>query len=378
VRFDVGAGYATATQLVLVPIMLSVPPAAAPLVVALSALVRRIPDCVGPRRVHPLRLVFTLPDAWHAAGPALVLALAGAPAPSAALWPLYLAALAAQLASDVGSGVLREWAALRVRPGLQLRLLLGVVAVDVALAPIGLLVVLGAGSAPWAIVCVLPLAGLLARFARERDERMRQALQLSGAYRGTALLMSDVLEADDAYTGGVPARGVVALALAVGEAMDLTVRQRRDLEFASLLHDVGKLRISKDIINKPGKLNEAEWEVIRRHPADGQAMLERVGGTLAEVGRIVRAHHERMDGAGYPDGLKGEAIPLEARSICACDAYDAMTTTRSYRDAMGVADALAELQRCAGSQFDPDVVAAICRVVGVPAATAREPVLLAA
>jgi HD-GYP domain-containing protein (c-di-GMP phosphodiesterase class II) len=92
-------------------------------------------------------------------------------------------------------------------------------------------------------------------------------------------------------------------------------------------------------------------------------MLARVGGALETVGEIVRAHHERVDGGGYPDGLMGDAIPMEARIICACDAYNAMTTTRSYRPAMSQAEAIEELRRCAGEQFDPSVVEALVRVV---------------
>ena len=101
---------------------------------------------------------------------------------------------------------------------------------------------------------------------------------------------------------------------------------------------------------------------MKTHTVEGQQMLERVGGVLARVGVVVRASHERWDGGGYPDGLAGEAIPLAARIVSACDAYNAMTTDRSYRRALPVADALAELERCAGTQFDPDVVAALVAV----------------
>jgi putative nucleotidyltransferase with HDIG domain len=184
--------------------------------------------------------------------------------------------------------------------------------------------------------------------------------------------MSDLLVADDAYTGGEHSHGVVALALAVGDALGLEGRDRRNLEFGALLHDVGKIRVADEIINKPGKLTDAEWTLIRRHPVEGQEMLERVGGVLAEVGVIVRHHHERWDGGGYPDGIAGHAIPLAARIISTCDAYSAMTTNRPYRSAMPVADAIAELQRCSGAQFDPAVVAAMARIV------ARRPVPLQA
>jgi HD-GYP domain-containing protein (c-di-GMP phosphodiesterase class II) len=199
--------------------------------------------------------------------------------------------------------------------------------------------------------------------AREREHRIQQALALSDAYRGSALLMGEMLEADDPYTGGEHSQGVVALALAVGHELDLDARERRNLEFGALLHDVGKLRTPNEIINKPGELTLEEWEIIRRYPIDGQEMLDRVGGVLADVGVIVRAHHERWDGAGYPDGLVADQIPMAARIICACDAYSAMTTDRSYRSAMPVADALAELRACAGSQFHPRVVDAIGAVI---------------
>jgi HD-GYP domain-containing protein (c-di-GMP phosphodiesterase class II) len=101
---------------------------------------------------------------------------------------------------------------------------------------------------------------------------------------------------------------------------------------------------------------------MRTHTLEGQRMLERVGGVLARVGVVVRASHERWDGSGYPDGLAGEAIPLAARIVSACDAYNAMTTDRSYRRALPTADAIAELERCAGTDFDPQVVAALVAV----------------
>jgi HD-GYP domain-containing protein (c-di-GMP phosphodiesterase class II) len=98
---------------------------------------------------------------------------------------------------------------------------------------------------------------------------------------------------------------------------------------------------------------------MRRHTIEGEEMLDRVGGVLSEVGRIVRSSHEHYDGSGYPDGLAGEEIPIEARVVTCCDAFSAMTTTRSYRKAMSLADALAELRACAGTQFDPGVAAAL-------------------
>jgi HD-GYP domain-containing protein (c-di-GMP phosphodiesterase class II) len=171
--------------------------------------------------------------------------------------------------------------------------------------------------------------------------------------------MGEMLESDDPYTGGEHTWGVVALVLRVGDQMGLGPHDRRHLEFTALLHDVGKLRTPPEILNKPGGLTEEEWAIVRRHPVDGERMLERIGGMLAEVGLSVRAHHERWDGGGYPDGIAGEAIPVAARIVCVCDAFNAMTTNRPYRPAMPVEDALAELRACAGTQFDPEVVAAL-------------------
>ncbi|HUE28602.1 MAG TPA: HD-GYP domain-containing protein, partial [Solirubrobacteraceae bacterium] len=193
------------------------------------------------------------------------------------------------------------------------------------------------------------------------QQRMDETLALGTAYRGTALLLGDVIEADDHYTG-VHSRDVVVLALAVADEFGLDANRRRNVEFASLLHDVGKIYLPKEILNKTGPLADAEWELVRRHTIVGEQMLNQVGGLLASVGRIVRATHERYDGAGYPDGLAAEQIPVEARIIGTCDAFCAMTTDRSYRSAISVPDALAELRSGAGTQFDPQIVGLIERL----------------
>jgi HD-GYP domain-containing protein (c-di-GMP phosphodiesterase class II) len=130
-----------------------------------------------------------------------------------------------------------------------------------------------------------------------------------------------------------------------------------------MLHDVGKISIPKEILHKPGALTDREFEVIKHHTIEGQFMLDRVGGLLGRVGEVVRSCHERWDGAGYPDGLAGEEIPLAARIVFACDAYNAMTTDRPYRSAMSGEDAVAELVANSGSQFDPQVIVALGAVV---------------
>jgi putative nucleotidyltransferase with HDIG domain len=362
VRFDVGPGYTVPSQLVFVPMLVLAPPALVPVLVAASFLVARLPSYLRGT-VHPTRLAFVLADSFYALGPALVVALLAPGRIHLDDWPVFALALVAQAVCDAGVTVVRDKLSHGVPPKVALQLFGWVLAADAALTPVGMLAGVAAQSEPLAIVFVLPLLGLFALFARERHARIEHALALSNAYRGTALLMSDVLEAEDAYTGGEHSHGVVALALAVGDVLGLDGRDRRNLEFGALLHDIGKIRVADEIINKPGKLTEDEWELMRRHPVDGQEMLERVGGVLAEVGLIVRHHHERWDGRGYPDGIGGHTIPRGARIICACDAYSAMTTHRSYRPAMSVEDAVAELHNCSGSQFDPAVVEALCRVI---------------
>ncbi|MGO9977143.1 MAG: HD-GYP domain-containing protein [Solirubrobacteraceae bacterium] len=222
-------------------------------------------------------------------------------------------------------------------------------------SPIGLAVAFAAAGRPEAALITLPLGGLLMYFARDRRARMEAALELSHAYRGTALLLGDLVEADDAYTGS-HSRDVVELVMAVGPDMGLDQDQLRKLEFAALLHDVGKIAIPNEIINKPGPLTDDKRTIIETHTLEGEAMLKNVGGVLSEVGKIVRSCHERYDGRGYPDGLAGEAIPVEARIVACCDAFNAMTTDRPYREALPLADALNELRVHRGTQFDPATV----------------------
>ena len=149
--------------------------------------------------------------------------------------------------------------------------------------------------------------------------------------------------------------------MAVADELGLDARERRAVEFVALLHDVGKVRIPKEIINKPGALTDEERAIINMHTIEGEHMLKKVGGLLGEIGTIVRSCHERWDGGGYPDGLAGGDIPLIARIVACCDAFNAMTTDRPYRAALPLGEALAELERGSGGQFDPAVVEALHR-----------------
>jgi HD-GYP domain-containing protein (c-di-GMP phosphodiesterase class II) len=354
-KFDIADGYTVPTELVLVPMLFLLPTPVVPLVVSLSWLLGRLIDYVsGSTSIHRAFHVFG--DCWHAIGPALVIVVAGAQVFSWESWPVYFAALAAQFAFDFAATTSRAWLIDGTSPTTVARMIAPVYGLDAALAPVGLLAAAAAVTiSPAVCLLVIPLAGVLAVLSRERQARVDQALALSEAYQGTALLLGDVVEADDAYTGS-HSRGVVELSLAVSDRLGLGFEERRNVEFAALLHDVGKIAVPNEIINKEGPLDDAEWEVMRQHTIEGERMLKRIGGVLAEVGKIVRASHEDFDGSGYPDGLTGEEIPIEARIVTCCDAFSAMTTTRSYRKAMGTEAAIAELCRCAGTQFDPQVV----------------------
>jgi len=360
-QFDVADGYTVPTQLVLIPMLFLLPTPAVPLIVSVSWILGRSGEYLSGRTTV-YRAFHVFGDCWHAVGAALVLIVAGAQTFSWEAWPVYAIALLAQFAFDFTATAARARLIDGSTPQEELRLLAPVYGLDAALAPIGLMVAyVSLTLSPAICLLAIPLAAVLAVLSREREARIEQALELSAAYQGTALLLGDVVEADDAYTGS-HSRGVVELSLAVSDDLGLDARQRRNVEFAALLHDVGKIAVPKEIINKAGPLDEKEWAVMHRHTIEGEAMLNRVGGALAEVGRIVRSSHEHYDGSGYPDGLAGEEIPIEARIVTCCDAFSAMTTTRSYRKAMPTAAAIAELQACAGSQFDPRVAETLARL----------------
>ena len=361
VEFEIGSGHAVPTQLVLVPMLFLLPLDSVPFAVASGIIFASLVEH-AEGRLHFERLLLRLVYSWHALGPALVLALVAERGPRLADLPLYLAALAAQFALEFASSAGREYLGLGVSPKVLAGYLSRTWLVDAALAPVGFLAALAAVEQPYAFLLLLPLVALLQVFSRERRARIDGALELSHAYRGTAFLLGDVVEADDAYTGS-HSRDVVDLVLAVADEVGLGARDRRDAEFVALLHDIGKIRIPAEIINKPAALTPEERTVIEQHTIEGERMLVQVGGVLGSVGRLVRSCHEHVDGGGYPDGLAGEAIPLVARIVCCCDAFSAMTTDRPYRAARTADEALAELRRCAGTQFDADVVEALARTL---------------
>jgi putative nucleotidyltransferase with HDIG domain len=359
VPFHVASGFTVPTQLAFVPLLFAVPPALVPPAVVAALALGRVPQVItGETRAG--RLAHCIGNSWFAIGPAAVFAIAGT-SPVDAGAGLLLFALAAQFAGDFMASTVREM----IESGASLGEQVGetwVYAVDAALSPVALAVAYEIQRRPALVLGLVPMLGVLAGFARERRARLESIVELKNAYHGTALVLGDVVEADDAYTGE-HCKGVVQVVLAVADELGLDAEQRRNVEFGALLHDVGKVAIPKAIINKPGRLDPDEWRLIQTHTVEGQRMLERVGGFMREVGLIVRSHHERWDGTGYPDGLAAEAIPVESRIISCCDAWNAMRTDRSYRAAIPHDDAVRELIACSGTQFDPTIVDAVLTVV---------------
>jgi HD-GYP domain-containing protein (c-di-GMP phosphodiesterase class II) len=193
----------------------------------------------------------------------------------------------------------------------------------------------------------------------ERERARRGEVQM--AYLATVKVLAAAIETRDAYTGGHIER-VAEYSVAIGRELGWDEDQLMTLELGALLHDVGKIGVDDGVLRKPAKLEPEEWEHMQRHPELGAHMLRDVPFLQASLSCVLH-HHERYDGRGYPHRLAGEAIPLQARIVAVADTYDAMTSDRPYRKGLPVDTALAEITRCAGSQFDPHVVRAFLRVV---------------
>ncbi len=363
IEFEIGSGFTVPTELVFVPMLFLLPPRLVPLAVAAGFMIAQL-FAVRRGPVSARRIIVPLGNALFAVAPAFVLVALGSPTPALSTSWVLIVTLCCQFAVDFATSIFRERLALGVTPRDLLRPLAWVFFVDACLASVGFAIAIaGATSGKLAVLLALPLLALLSVFSHEREQRLGHELELSTAYRGTAFLLGDVVEADDAYTGS-HSRQVVDLVLAVCDRMNLDARSRRRAEFAALLHDVGKIRIPSAIINKPGPLTAEERELMNTHTIEGENLLRPIGGLLAEVGAIVRSCHEHYDGSGYPDGLKGDEVPETARIVSACDAFNAMITDRSYRKGRSGEAALAEMQAHSGTQFDPDVVEALAAVLG--------------
>jgi HD-GYP domain-containing protein (c-di-GMP phosphodiesterase class II) len=202
---------------------------------------------------------------------------------------------------------------------------------------------------------------LAAAFNRMAEELWQTQRKNHRYFYGVIQSLVRIVEAKDPYTRGHSER-VASVAAKIAAKMDCSQESVETLKQIAVLHDVGKLGIRDEILNKPGKLTEEEWEIVRQHPIIGEEILKPVS-ISPEMLAIVRGHHERWDGTGYPDGLKGEDAALFVQILTVADAYDAMVSTRAYRAALGREAAVAELKKNRGSQFSPRVVDALLQVL---------------
>lgn len=198
------------------------------------------------------------------------------------------------------------------------------------------------------------LAAMIADLMASVIHRERLYRQLEDSYLDTILALTRSLEYRDQYTGRHSSR-MVELAERTGRQLGMSSGRLQAISWAARLHDIGKIGVPDDILNRPGPLTDEDWEIMRQHPRIGSEIISPIS-SLAHVAPFIRAHHEHFDGSGYPDHLKGEEIPLEARIITVVDAYCAMTDGRIYRPAKSQPEAVAELLRCSGTQFDPLLV----------------------
>jgi response regulator RpfG family c-di-GMP phosphodiesterase len=192
---------------------------------------------------------------------------------------------------------------------------------------------------------------------------LKQALmQLDELSTGAIRALADALDAKCDYTSGHSLR-VSRFAVLIGKALDLDDEHLKDIELAGILHDIGKIGVPESILWKPAKLTPEEQKIMAEHPVKSAQIIGELKG-LKRAREYVLHHHEFLDGSGYPNGLKGDAIPIGARIILVADAYDAMTTDRPYRKAIGHQAAVAELRKQSGTQFDPKMVEALISVIG--------------
>jgi len=187
-----------------------------------------------------------------------------------------------------------------------------------------------------------------------------QANKIRSAFISAITSLVYALEAKDAYTSGHSQR-VAELSAAIARELHLSQRHIDKLKLAGLLHDIGKIGVQESVLNKPGRLTEAEFELVKRHPVIGERILRPII-EIEEILEVVRSHHEHYNGKGYPDGLKNDKIPLGARILAISDAYEAMTSERPYRASMSAGAARNEIKRNKGKQFDPEIADTFTRI----------------
>jgi putative nucleotidyltransferase with HDIG domain len=193
-------------------------------------------------------------------------------------------------------------------------------------------------------------------------QRARLVMDLENLFFSSIRSLVAAIDAKDQYTHGHSER-VTAFALMVAKELKLSEHDFEVLRLAGLLHDVGKIGVPEEVLNKPGDLTDEEFEQVKLHPSHGAEIISNIQSPyIPEIVAGVRHHHERWDGTGYPDGLKGEESPLIARLLTLADAFDAMTSDRPYRKGFSIERALQIVRDCAGSQFDPHMSEALCHL----------------
>jgi len=185
--------------------------------------------------------------------------------------------------------------------------------------------------------------------------------RISRLNKEALLILVEAIEARDPYTGG-HVKAVTDYSLKMGEFLKLDREELKTLEMASYLHDVGKIKVPDDILKAPRKLTPEEWEIMKMHPIWGEEFLKKFT-TFKDIAKIVRHHHERWDGKGYPDGLSGENIPFLSRIIVLSDSFQAMTSIRPYKKALSLEEAVEEIRKEKGKQFDPELAEIFIEVV---------------
>jgi putative nucleotidyltransferase with HDIG domain len=195
----------------------------------------------------------------------------------------------------------------------------------------------------------------LERLVEERTAEIRQALSVvKKSHLDSVMLLAGAIDAKDPYTRGHSDR-VRKMSVRIGMKLGLDEKRLESLVFGALLHDIGKIGIKDEVLQKQGNLNSGEYQYIQEHPLIGVKIVEGIDFFKDKI-PMIRNHHEHFDGSGYPDGLVGEAIPLEARTVAVPDAFDAMTTSRPHHEAMSYEKALSEMERGKGKQFDPKIL----------------------
>ena len=207
----------------------------------------------------------------------------------------------------------------------------------------------------------LRLMNVISDHATSAIQRATLHEQLEENFLQTVVSLANAIDARDSYTGDHSQR-MGDLATRMSQAMNLQEKEIEAIYWAAVLHDIGKIGLPDEILNKPGPLTDEEWTIIKEHPLTGAEIVAPVK-YLAPVAPIIKAHHEKHDGSGYPYGLKGNEIPLGSRIVAVVDAYVAIRDKRVYSEAHSHEEAIAKIRKCSGTQFDPEVVGVFCNII---------------